>query len=179
MSLAATRPAPMALITVAAPVTMSPPAQTRSSVVRPGRGVRHHRAVTGALQARRLGEHQRIGPRAQRHHHRVHGHVELGALHRHRAAPAAGIGLTQRHADAADARHPALLVAEHLDGVGQKVKDDALFLGVMHLFGAGGHLLARAAIDDVHLARAQPQRAARRVHRHVARAHHRHAVRPP
>ena len=49
--------------------------------------------------------------------------------------------------------------------------------GVMDLFGPGGHLLARAAVEDVDVLGAQPPGRAGGVHGHVAAADHAHA--PP
>ena len=63
-----------------------------------------------------------------------------------------------------------LLVVEDLRRVAQDVQLDALFLGMMHLFQTGGHLRLAAAIDDVHMLRAETLRAARGIHSNVAAA---------
>ena len=54
---------------------------------------------------------------------------------------------------------------------------DALFLGMMQLFQTGGHFRLAAAIDDVHMLRAETLRAARGIHGNVAAADDRNGVR--
>ncbi len=66
----------------------------------------------------------------------------------------------------------APLVAEVLQRRAEQLEDDPFLLGVMDLFAAGGHLLARAAVEDVDVLGAQPPRGSGRVHGHVAAAHH-------
>ncbi len=138
--------------------------------------VGHDGTPLGALQAARVGKDHRVGPGAQSHDDHIDVHVKLGTLNGQGAAPTAGVGFAQLHAHAAHASHPALVVAKDLDGIGQKVKDNALFLGVMDLFGAGRDLLRRAAIDDVNLIGAQAQGAARGIHGYVTGPHHGHSA---
>ena len=64
---------------------------------------------------------------------------------------------------------------ERLDRA-QPVDPHALPLGVLRLLLVRRHLLARAAVDDQRLLRAQPPRRPRRVHRRVAAAVDRHAT---
>jgi hypothetical protein len=52
------------------------------------------------------------------------------------------------NADAFEAGHPVLRIAQHLDRRREQLKADALLLRVVHLLGAGRHLLARAPVDD-------------------------------
>ena len=68
-----------------------------------------------------------------------------------------------------------ILVGQDLHGVVEGLEDDALFLGVLHLFLTGGELLHAAAVDDVDLG-AQTLGAAGGVHSHVAAAHNGHLL---
>ena len=94
---------------------------------------------------------------------------------RDRAAASAGVRLTQLHTHAAHAAHVTVLALD-FDRVGQKVKDDALFLGVVDLFRPGRALGAGAAVDAVDLLRTQTQRDPHRVQGGVATAHHQHLL---
>ena len=174
MARAAARPAPMARITVAAPVTASPPAKT------PGREVAP--CASASIQPRRSvrspfggGGDQRVGRRAERHHDHVAREVELRAGFRHGRPAAALVRLAQLHFHAAQAADPAPFVGEHLHGIGEHPEADALLAGVVHLLGAGRKLLLRTAVNDRGLGSEPPGRA-HGVHRHVAAAHDRHAA---
>ena len=165
----------MALITVAAPVTTSPPAQTRSREVRP---VSSSATMLPRLPTSRPGVVMGISglgllPMAQTD--ASIGMTELGARDLDRAAAARGVGLAQLHAQALDLGEPAALVADEAHGQGEEVEDDALLLGVLDLLGARRQLGLAAAVDDVHLVGAQAQGGAGRVHGHVAAAR----TRPP
>ena len=115
------------------------------------------------------GGHQRVGRCAHGHNDHIHVEGELRAGDGHRAAASGGVGFAQLHTDALHTAYPALVVAENADGVAEQIELHALLLGVVHLFSAGGQLLFRAAIDDVHL-RAQPYGRAGGIHSHVAAA---------
>ena len=99
---AARRPAPIAEMTVAPPVTMSPPAKTPAFCVAPVAVVREDVAPLVDRQVRRRVADERVGALADGEHHRVDLDVELGALDRHRAAAAGRVRLAQFHPDAAD-----------------------------------------------------------------------------
>ena len=64
-----------------------------------------------------------------------------------------------------------MIFTEYFDGIGEEPELYAFLFGVMYLLAPCGHLVARPAVDDRHLLRAQSERRARRVHRHVARAY--------
>ena len=69
-----------------------------------------------------------------------------------------------------------LLVAEHRHRVDQEVELHALLFGALDLLGRGRHVVPLAAVDDVHLARAQAPGRAGGVHGRVAAADHHHAL---
>lgn len=64
----------------------------------------------------------------------------------------------------------------HFDVVGGVQGQDlaALRLGLVHLFGQGGHVLHPAAVDAGHMGGPQPQAGAGGVHGHIAAADHHH-----
>ena len=119
---------------------------------------------------------QGVGRVADGDDHGIDVEIELAALLDHGAAAAGGVRLAQFHLHAGHGAHIAVFVAVDGGGVGEHAEVDALFLSVMHLLEARGHLLLRAAVDDGDLVRAQPQRRARRVHGHVAAADHGHLL---
>ena len=91
------RPAPMARMTVAEPVTMSPPAQTPRFHGLAGLGVGHDVAPVVQVQARgALGE-ERVGAGADGDDHGVDVQHEFGARDGHRPPPPGGVGLAQFH----------------------------------------------------------------------------------
>ena len=104
---AARRPAPIARITVAAPVTISPPANTPGNRGHAGALVHLDVSPLIGLQARRgLGD-DRVGGGAQRVDHGVHIQQEFRPGDGHRRAPAGSIRLAQLHLLAAHAGDPA------------------------------------------------------------------------
>ena len=175
MSSAALRAAPMARITVAAPVTMSPPAHTPRKLVRPDSREGADVAARRALEAGGALEQHRVGARAHGHHDHVHVDQEVRARTGYGPAAARLVGLAHLHAHALHRAHPALVVAAVSHGAREVLEAHALLLGVLDLLLARRHLGARAPVDDGDLARAHAQRRARAVHGHVAAAHHGHA----
>ena len=131
----------------------------------------HDAAVLVGLQARSGGADQRVGAGAQAHDHGIHLQFKLAALLFNGTAAAGSIRLTQLHLDAGHGVHKAVLVRVDGNGVAQGLEDDALFLGVLHLFLTGGQFSHAAAVDDVHALGTQTQGAAGSVHGHVAAAH--------
>ena len=120
MDWAPSLPAPMARMTVAAPVTASPPAYTPSREVQAVL-VDDDAALLVDLQALGGGLDQGVGGGAQGHDDSVHVQLELAALHLHGAAAAGGVGLAQLHLGCRSCRlTQSLLVALDLDGVGQR-----------------------------------------------------------
>ena len=97
MSSAALRAAPMARMTVAAPVTMSPPAQTFGTLVRPASVERPDVAPLGALEAAGVLEEGPVGAGADGHDDHVDVDQELGPSIGHRAAAAGVVGLAELH----------------------------------------------------------------------------------
>ena len=97
-------------------------------------------------------------------------HVELGAGHGDRLAPAAAVVVAQALALQPDAGHA--IVAQDRGRVHQEVELHALFERALDLLMGGRHVAALAAVDHVHLGRAQAPRRPGRVHRGVAAAHH-------
>ena len=94
---AARLPAPMARITVAAPVTASPPANTPSLEVMPSLVVSHDAALAVGLQARGGVADQRVRAGADRRDNAVQIEHKLAALDRDRTAAAGGVRLAQLH----------------------------------------------------------------------------------
>ena len=127
-------------------------------------------AVLVGVQTRRGGADQRVRAGAQRHDHRINVQNELSALLDDGVAAAGRIRLTQFHFDAGHTLDPAVLVAQHLGGVRQRLKDDALLLGVLDLLLTGRQLGHAAAVDDVHILGTQTLRAAGGVHGDIAAA---------
>ncbi len=93
-------PAPMASMTVAEPVTMSPPAKTSGMEVWPVSGSASMYPHLLQLQFRQRRRQKRIGTGADGHNHQVHLQLELGALDGDGAAPAAVVRLAQLHLQA-------------------------------------------------------------------------------
>src|SRR5512135_2369215 len=122
------------------------------------------------VEARRRRGDQRIGAVPDGDDHRVHRKLVLRALHRDRTPPSRRVGLPQFHLLTLYRDHPRLVVAVIGDRVRQEVELDPLLLRVVDLLDPGGHLLLRAAVDEVHVLRPHPLRRARRVHRHVTAA---------
>ena len=148
MPAAALRPAPMARMTVAAPVTMSPPAKTPGNRRRHGLLVDDDVAPLVDAQPRRgLGD-DRVRRGAERVDHGVH--VEDFSV--------PGLGTGRRRPEASGSPSsifthsmpgdPARVVAEDLDRVGQPVELHALLHGVVQLLDARRRLLLAAAVDD-------------------------------
>src|SRR6266545_5029573 len=123
--------------------------------------------VEGEL--RRLS-HDRIGVGADREDDEVALDVVLAASHRNGTPPSRRIRLAELHAHAAHRAHAALAVVENLHRIREPVEVDAFFLGVMHFLGARWTFRLAAPVDARHLAGAQTQTDAQRVHRRVARA---------
>ena len=152
MACAAFLPAPMARITVAAPVTASPPAYTPSRVVRPLSSSHDQAAVAVGLQPRRGGADERVGAGADGHDHRSPRPAQSrcppgrwdGGGRFHPARPESM--RTQRMPHTLPFSSPSTST-----GLRQGVEDDALLLRVLDLLAAGGHLLQSAAVDDVTL----------------------------
>ena len=100
--------------------------------------VRLDTALPGLFQTGGAVVAHGVGLGAQGHDHCVHFHLKLAAGNLHRAAASGSVRLTQLHPDAGDGGHTALLVALDAHRIGQQVKDNALFLGVVNLLQAGG-----------------------------------------
>jgi hypothetical protein len=165
MLCAALRPAPIASMTVAAPVTMSPPANTPDG----GGEVFVSRDVTPLVELELRGlAHDRIRVRADSEDHHVGLEFMFAARDGDGPAPARVVRLAEFHADAAHAADPALAVVEDLDRVGQPVEFHAFLLGMMDFFRARRALRFAAAVDAIHLLRAQPEADPRGIHRRVA-----------
>src|SRR5450759_166917 len=96
------------------------------------------------LEGRRGGGQKRVRFGADGHDDHVAWEDELRAGDLDGPASTGGIGLAQLHADALEARDPALLVAEHLGRSGPELEADAFLLGVVDFLGPGGQLVARA-----------------------------------
>lgn len=114
MAFAACLPAPMARMTVAAPVTASPPAYTPFAAGQTVIAVGDDAAVLVRLKARRGMADERVRAGADGHDHRVHIQHKFAAFLDDRAAAAGGIRFAQLHLHAAHAADFAVLVAEHL-----------------------------------------------------------------
>lgn len=145
------RPAPMARITVAAPVTVSPPAKIPSRDVCP-------RSSSATIQPRRLvskpcvvdaisgfGEVPSAIITTSHSISNSEPSISIGER-----APRL-IGFAEFHPHATDSPHPAFVVAEYLDRIGQHLKSDPFLFGVMHLFDARRKLRFAAAVDDMRI----------------------------
>ena len=176
---AARRPAPMALMTVAAPVTTSPPAQTRSREVRP---VASSATMVPRLPTSRPGRghgDQRVGAVADGAHRGVHRHAGTpspgsrwaggGPRRRARPAPCAGTRSPRSQPRSSPMRRTGRV---------RKSKITPSSSAFSTSSSARRQLVAAAAVDDVDLLGAQAQRRAGRVHGHVAAAEHGHLRRP-
>ena len=105
MPRAALRPAPIASMTVAAPVTMSPPAKTPGQ--RGGQGV-VDRDVAALVERERRGlADDRVGVGADGEHHLVAFDLVLAAGDRHRPGAAGAVGLAQLPCAGSAAAHVA------------------------------------------------------------------------
>ena len=112
---------------------------------------------------------ERVRRGAERHDDAVDRQIVFAADLFDRAAAAGGVRLAQLHLHAGHGGDIALLVAVDLDGVIERLEDDALFDGMLDLFVTGRQFFHAAAVDDVHVS-AQTLGAARSVHGDVAAA---------
>jgi len=86
------------------------------------------------------------------------------------------VWLTEFHADQAHFLEPSLFVANEGHRVVEKMKFDALFLGVFDLFAACGHFLLGAPIEDAGFFRTQAQGNPHRIKGGVAAADYRGSI---
>ena len=107
---AAFLPCATAWMTVCAPSTTSPPANTLGSSVWKVQSSTCDGAPLGALDALLLAGAVELGELADGGDHLVALDDELGALDRHRAAAAGGVGLAELHALHLDAGDLAVVV---------------------------------------------------------------------
>src|ERR1022692_1280212 len=135
-------------------------------------------AVPVDLKAVGRPRDERVRVRAQGDDDDVGVHDELRAGHRNRGGAARLGGLAEFGPDALEAAAPAVLVPEEARGQGEPVEDHALVTGPLVVLRPRALLLLGAAVHDVGLLRAEADRAARRVHRGVARADPRGPLRP-
>ena len=176
MPRAARRPAPMARMTVAAPVEMSPPAKTPGNGRHAGLLIHLDVAPLVDLQPRRgLGD-DRVGAGAQRVDHGIHVDSEIRARQRHGAPAPGGVRLAQLHLLAAHPGDPAGGVAEDLHRGGQPLELHALLDGVLQFLGARRGFAPRPPVDDGDLFGAHAQGDAAGVHGGVAGADDGHAL---
>ena len=142
----------------------------------PAAGGRHRQLVgldgapAGRLQAEQLG-HLFIGRLAHRRDQGLGGDEELRSFHRHGPPASAGVRFAKLHADTLHGRHSAVLLLQDDPHRGRQVMylDSLVDRGVDFRL-VGGHLPARAAIDDRHLFGAQPSGSPRRVDGRVSPA---------
>ena len=165
-------PAPMARITVAAPMTASPPANTprlrrraRARSSAPNRAARRH------FQPQRGFRDQQVGLQARRNRQHVDVDDELAAstaVGRRRPLTSGSPSSMRTHST------PDIAFSSPRMRVGfvSNWETDALLLRHGYFLGARRHLLAAAAVHHGHLG-AQAPRRARRPWPHVAcRPHH-------
>ena len=98
--------------------------------------VGYHCAVPGDLQPFGGGRYERVGRGAEGDYNHVDIDGEFAALFSYRAAPAAGIGLSQLHLVALHGPDPSLVIADYLLGIGEELEYDAFLLGVLNFFMA-------------------------------------------
>ena len=77
------------------------------------------------------------------------------------ALPARGVGLAELVAQALNGVDHAVLVAQDALDVTEELEVHAFFLGVTDFLGAGGHLGAATAVDEVDLLGAEAEGHAR------------------
>ena len=136
-----------------------------------GHVVRVDAALAGGGQAGGGGTDQGVGAGADGDDDGVHVHDPLFFLLGDGGAASAGVRIAQLLGHALQPDHMAVLITQDGAGIVEQIELDALSLGMLHLFLAGGHLIPAAAIDNVYLAGAQTLGHAGRVHGHVAGAH--------
>ncbi len=139
------RPPPMASTTEAGPVTASPPAKTHGSDVWPVIRVDGDVALEAQVDLDAVHERLGVEPLADGGDDRSASTTKLGVVRRRRAAPAALVEVAERHLPAAHARDLAALVAHDLLRGRRGCRSGRPRLGVLDLFGPGGHLVARCA----------------------------------
>lgn len=122
MPFAASFPAPIAKITVAAPVTASPPANNA------GLGgsscILCSNDTFSLIDFQTLGRrgNQRVRGGSQRHDNGIDVDIEFRSLYLYRASSSGSIRLAKLHANAADTLYPVILILENLYRVGQQIK---------------------------------------------------------
>ena len=161
---AAVLPAPMARITVAAPVTASPPAYTPSMEVRPCSSAMIWPRFCG-LKTWRGGFQQRVRGSTEGHDNAYrHRNIEFAALNDDRAASAGSVRLAELHLYAATCRRPSRS-SGHAGRRRPSVKSlpgssaswkmmPSSFACSTSSLRAGSSAIA-AAVDDVHVLRAE------------------------
>ncbi len=127
--------------------------------------------MPGRLQQRVLLQAAQVDVLADGRDGEVAGQPVFGAGERDRAAPAAGVGFAQLHADAGQGLEPAVL-RDQLGGRREQDQLHPLFDGGLDLHGMGRHLVARAPIQEGHLGGAQPLGGAGGVEGGIAAADH-------
>ncbi len=145
---AAFLPSPMARMTVAAPRTMSPPANTpaiRSGMLSSIYDVAPFVELEIRGRWRSAGDWLACRSATTTTSHGK-TNSEPGMTTGRRRPEASGSPSSMR-THFRPVTQP-LLVAEHFDRRDQELELDALLLGVVDFLGPGGHLVARAAIDD-------------------------------
>jgi len=122
---------------------------------------------------------ERVRVRAEGDDDDVGLHRELRVRHGNGAPAARFVGLAKLRADALDAAHPSVLVAEEALRHGEPVEDHALVARPLVVLRPRALLHLGAAVHDVRLLRAKADRTAHGVHRGVAGADDGRPPRPP
>ena len=147
--------------------------------------VRDDLAALLGLKTRGGGFQQRVRGSTEGHDNAIHRNIEFAALNDDRAASAGSVRLAKLHFYASNTGDPAVIRVtrvgdvrrQNLYRVRQRVEDDALFLCVLHFFLTCRQFCHAAAVDDVHVLRAETLCGSRSVHGHVTAADDRHVFR--
>jgi len=117
-----------------------------------------------------FGQEAEVGHLADGQDDGIGFHLVVGTVDGDGLAAAAGIGLAQAHAQQLQPAS-ATVALQDTHGVGEQLQGDALLLRLVHFEGVGGHLGARAAIDDG-AGGTQAESATGRIDGRITTAHH-------
>ena len=113
---------------------------------------------------------ERVGRSSERHDYGIAIDREFRTGNFDRRSSSGSIGLAELHADALAACNPAVFISEDLNGVGEQIKYDAFFFGVMDFFGTCGKFSFRTAVNNVDFS-AETLCGAGRIHGNIAAAY--------
>ena len=137
--------------------------------------IRLDTTLSGLLQTGSAIVAHGVGLGSQRHDYGIHLHFKLTALNHNRTAASGGVRLTQLHLYAGNGLDMTGLIALNGYRIGEQIKDNPFFLGVVDLLLPGRKLGLGTAINNMDIG-AQPLRTSCSIHRHVAAAYNSHLL---